>query len=60
MPYYVFHKDLKKNRRAVDLSKIDAFCKEIIRKDKEAERIRKGDGKNGKKKRFIRRIIETK
>ena len=41
MAYYVFHKDLKKKRRAVDLSKIDTFCKKTIRKDRLAEKIRK-------------------
>lgn len=50
MAYYVFHRDLKKGRRAVDLSKIDTFCKETIRKDKLAEKIRRQKGyENGKR-----------
>lgn len=41
MSYYIRHKDLKKDRRAPDLSKIDTFCKEVIEKDVIAEKVRK-------------------
>lgn len=46
MAYYILHRDLKKDRRAVDLSKIDTFCKEVIRKDELAEKGRKDKEEN--------------
>ena len=41
MAYYVLHRDLKKDRRAIDLSKIDTFVKDVVRKAQEAEQRRK-------------------
>ena len=41
MAYYILHCDLKKDRRAVDLSNIDKFCKDVIRKDENRRKVRK-------------------
>lgn len=41
MTYYVRYQDLKKDRRAPDLSKVIRFCKAVVDADRLAEKVRK-------------------